>query len=158
MLGSSTNHSWPAEKHPTLCQRGAYEVPFIRRVADFLSWKSALTPWLEEALVSEIGGSTWSASSQANRWQHNRHRHTGSRMLSEARPITRAGTKMCRRQFRKCRLPGRPSRRLEPIATSGHVRIFSLIWSDRTDSSTPPPVLTRSFCVRQKFEMANYFF
>lgn len=88
MLGSSNNHSWPAEKHPTLCQRGAYEEPFIRRIADSLSWKSALTPWLEEALVGEIGGSTWSASSQANRWLHNRHRRTGSRMLSDSSPCS----------------------------------------------------------------------
>lgn len=42
-------------KHPILCQRGAYEVPFIRRVADDLSKQSALIPWLAEAPVGESG-------------------------------------------------------------------------------------------------------
>ncbi len=42
-------------KHPILCQRGAYEVPFIRRVADNLSQRSALIPWLAEAPVGETG-------------------------------------------------------------------------------------------------------
>lgn len=42
-------------KHPVLCQRGAYEVPFIRRVADNLSKQSALIPWLAEAPVGESG-------------------------------------------------------------------------------------------------------
>lgn len=42
-------------KHPILCQRGAYEVPFIRRVADNLSKQSALIPWLAEAPVGESG-------------------------------------------------------------------------------------------------------
>ncbi|WP_287876820.1 arsenical pump-driving ATPase [Aquitalea sp.] len=42
-------------KHPILCQRGAYEVPFIRRVADNLSKQSALIPWLAEAPVGERG-------------------------------------------------------------------------------------------------------
>ncbi|MDD3353591.1 arsenical pump-driving ATPase [Zoogloea sp.] len=42
-------------KHPVLCQRGAYEVPFIRRVADNLSKQSALIPWLVEAPVGESG-------------------------------------------------------------------------------------------------------
>lgn len=41
--------------HPILCQRGAYEVPFIRRVADKLSRQSALIPWLAEAPVGETG-------------------------------------------------------------------------------------------------------
>ncbi|WP_374502599.1 arsenical pump-driving ATPase [Zoogloea sp.] len=41
--------------HPVLCQRGAYEVPFIRRVADSLSRQSALIPWLAEAPVGEVG-------------------------------------------------------------------------------------------------------
>ena len=42
-------------KHPILCQRGAYEVPFIRRVADDLSRQSALVPWLAEAPVGANG-------------------------------------------------------------------------------------------------------
>jgi arsenite-transporting ATPase len=42
-------------KHPVLCQRGAYEVPFIRRVADNLARQSALVPWLAEAPVGETG-------------------------------------------------------------------------------------------------------
>jgi arsenite-transporting ATPase len=42
-------------KHPILCQRGAYEVPFIRQVADNLSQQAALIPWLEEAPVGEAG-------------------------------------------------------------------------------------------------------
>lgn len=41
--------------HPVLCQRGAYEVPFIRRVADTLAKQSALIPWLAEAPVGERG-------------------------------------------------------------------------------------------------------
>lgn len=42
-------------KHPVLRQRGAYEAPFIRRVADNLSKQSALIPWLAEAPVGESG-------------------------------------------------------------------------------------------------------
>lgn len=42
-------------KHPILCRRGAYEVPFIRRVADNLSKQSAQIPWLAEAPVGESG-------------------------------------------------------------------------------------------------------
>jgi arsenite-transporting ATPase len=42
-------------RHPVLCQRGAYEVPFIRRVADTLAKQSALIPWLAEAPVGERG-------------------------------------------------------------------------------------------------------
>lgn len=42
-------------KHPILCQRGAYEEPYIRRVADSLSRQSALIPWLVEAPVGESG-------------------------------------------------------------------------------------------------------
>lgn len=41
--------------HPVLCQRGAYEVPFIRRVADGLSRRCALIPWLSEAPVGATG-------------------------------------------------------------------------------------------------------
>lgn len=41
--------------HPMLCQRGTYEVPFIRRVADTLSQRTALIPWLAEAPVGEAG-------------------------------------------------------------------------------------------------------
>lgn len=40
-------------RHPLLCLRGAYEVPFIRRVADQLARRSALIPWLAEAPVGE---------------------------------------------------------------------------------------------------------
>lgn len=40
---------------PLLCQRGNYEVPFIRRVADKLSLRCALIPWLTEAPVGEAG-------------------------------------------------------------------------------------------------------
>lgn len=42
-------------RHPVLCQRGAYEVPFIRRVADTLAKQSALIPWRAEAPVGERG-------------------------------------------------------------------------------------------------------
>ena len=42
-------------KHPILCQRGAYEVLFVRQVADNLSLQSALIPWLAEAPVGESG-------------------------------------------------------------------------------------------------------
>lgn len=41
--------------HPLLRQRGHYEVPFVRRVADKLSRRSALIPWLAEAPVGETG-------------------------------------------------------------------------------------------------------
>lgn len=41
--------------HPVLCQRGAYEVPFIRRVADELSRHCALIPWLTESPVGVTG-------------------------------------------------------------------------------------------------------
>lgn len=40
---------------PLLAQRGAYEIPFIRRVADVLAPRSALIPWLAEAPVGEQG-------------------------------------------------------------------------------------------------------
>jgi len=40
---------------PLLCQRGVYEVPFIRRVADQLSRRCALIPWLAEAPVGATG-------------------------------------------------------------------------------------------------------
>jgi arsenite-transporting ATPase len=40
---------------PLLCQRGSYEIPFIRRVVDSLGKKSALIPWLAEAPVGEHG-------------------------------------------------------------------------------------------------------
>ena len=42
-------------RHPVLCQRGAYEEPFIRRVADDLARRSVLIPWLAEAPVGEDG-------------------------------------------------------------------------------------------------------
>ncbi|CAN0617273.1 Arsenical pump-driving ATPase [Burkholderia multivorans] len=41
--------------HPMLCQRGTYEVPFIRRVADTLSPRTALIPWLADAPIGEAG-------------------------------------------------------------------------------------------------------
>lgn len=58
-----TPHAWVVNQsllasgttHPILCQRGAYEVPFIRRVADELSRQSALIPWLAEAPVGANG-------------------------------------------------------------------------------------------------------
>lgn len=40
---------------PLLSQRGAYEVPFIRRVADGLSKRCALIPWLAETPTGEAG-------------------------------------------------------------------------------------------------------
>ncbi|MBK7767449.1 MAG: arsenical pump-driving ATPase [Sulfuritalea sp.] len=42
-------------QHPLLCERGNYEVPFIRRVADTLAVRSALIPWLAEAPVGSAG-------------------------------------------------------------------------------------------------------
>lgn len=41
--------------HPVLCQRGAYEVPFIRRVVDELAHDCALIPWLAESPVGVAG-------------------------------------------------------------------------------------------------------
>jgi len=41
--------------HPLLAQRGRYEIPFIRRVADSLSSRCALIPWLPEAPVGARG-------------------------------------------------------------------------------------------------------
>ena len=40
---------------PLLRQRGAYEIPFIRRVVDSLGKKSALIPWLADPPVGEHG-------------------------------------------------------------------------------------------------------
>ncbi|MBS0353700.1 MAG: arsenical pump-driving ATPase [Proteobacteria bacterium] len=40
---------------PLLCQRGRYEVPFVRRVADELASRCALIPWLAEAPVGKVG-------------------------------------------------------------------------------------------------------
>lgn len=48
LLASGTQHS-------VLRQRGAYEVPFVRRVMDELSQQCALIPWLAEAPVGEAG-------------------------------------------------------------------------------------------------------
>ncbi|WP_020508374.1 arsenical pump-driving ATPase [Lamprocystis purpurea] len=42
-------------RHPLLRERGAAEVPFIRRVADQLSPRCALVPWLPEAPVGVAG-------------------------------------------------------------------------------------------------------
>ncbi|NTV09346.1 MAG: arsenical pump-driving ATPase, partial [Zoogloea sp.] len=42
-------------RDPLLCQRGAYEIPFIRRVADELAPRCALIPWLAEAPVGAHG-------------------------------------------------------------------------------------------------------
>ena len=44
-----------ATRHPLLRERGAAEVPFIRRVADHLSPRCALVPWLPEAPVGVDG-------------------------------------------------------------------------------------------------------
>lgn len=41
--------------HPLLRERGAYETPFIRRVADDLAPRCALIPWLTQAPVGEAG-------------------------------------------------------------------------------------------------------
>ncbi|HWV06517.1 arsenical pump-driving ATPase [Ralstonia sp.] len=41
--------------HPVLCERGAYEVPFIRHVADDLAHDCALVPWLAEPPVGVAG-------------------------------------------------------------------------------------------------------
>jgi len=51
-------------EHPLLCQRGNYEAPFIRRVADSLSRRSALIPWLAEAPVGEAGLGQLAASAR----------------------------------------------------------------------------------------------
>lgn len=40
---------------PLLRQRGTYELPFIRRVADELAPRAALLPWLAEAPVGDAG-------------------------------------------------------------------------------------------------------
>jgi arsenite/tail-anchored protein-transporting ATPase len=40
---------------PMLCQRGAYEIPFIRHVADALGNRTVLIPWLAEAPVGQHG-------------------------------------------------------------------------------------------------------
>ncbi len=40
---------------PLLCQRGAYEIPYIRQVADQLAARSVLIPWLAEAPVGRQG-------------------------------------------------------------------------------------------------------
>ena len=42
-------------RDPILNQRGNYEVPFIRRVADDLSKRSALVPWLSDQPVGQSG-------------------------------------------------------------------------------------------------------
>lgn len=42
-------------RDPLLGQRGKYEIPFIRRVADSLSKRCALIPWLAEAPVGQLG-------------------------------------------------------------------------------------------------------
>jgi arsenite-transporting ATPase len=46
LLASGTHNS-------LLCQRGEYEIPFISRVADVLSKRCALTPWLAETPVGQ---------------------------------------------------------------------------------------------------------
>ncbi|WP_079433317.1 arsenical pump-driving ATPase [Zoogloea sp. LCSB751] len=40
---------------PLLCQRGTYEIPFVRRVADELAGRCALIPWLAEVPVGRMG-------------------------------------------------------------------------------------------------------
>lgn len=42
-------------RDPLLALRGAYEIPYIRRVADSLSPRCALIPWLAEAPVGSAG-------------------------------------------------------------------------------------------------------
>ncbi len=42
-------------QHPLLMQRGEYEMPFIQRVVDGLSQRSALIPWLVTAPVGAAG-------------------------------------------------------------------------------------------------------
>ena len=58
-----TPHAWvinqsllaSGTQDPLLAQRGAYEVPFIRRVADDLSKRCALVSWLAETPAGESG-------------------------------------------------------------------------------------------------------
>lgn len=58
-----TPHAWvinqsllaSGTRDPRLAQRGAYEVPFIRRVADDLSRRCALISWLAETPTGEAG-------------------------------------------------------------------------------------------------------
>lgn len=58
-----TPHAWVINQSllasgthdPLLAQRGVYEVPFIRRVSDELSQRSALIPWLAETPAGEAG-------------------------------------------------------------------------------------------------------
>ena len=40
---------------PVLSQRGEYEIPFIRRVADELAPRCALVPWLAQPPVGVVG-------------------------------------------------------------------------------------------------------
>lgn len=42
-------------RDPLLCQRGAYEIPFIRRVSDILATRCALIPWLAVEPVGHRG-------------------------------------------------------------------------------------------------------
>ena len=42
-------------RNPLLAQRGHYEIPFIRRVADTLSSRCALIPWLPEPPIGATG-------------------------------------------------------------------------------------------------------
>ena len=42
-------------RNPLLAERGCYEIPFIRKVADELSPRSALIPWLSEPPVGTAG-------------------------------------------------------------------------------------------------------
>ena len=42
-------------RDPLLCQRGAYEIPFIRRVSDTLARRCALIPWLAVEPVGHLG-------------------------------------------------------------------------------------------------------
>lgn len=42
-------------RNPLLLQRGSYEVPFIRRVADQLSQRCALIPWLAQSPTGHAG-------------------------------------------------------------------------------------------------------
>jgi hypothetical protein len=49
-LGHQPVHAGQRNHRPLLCQRGRYEAPFVRWVADELASRCALIPWLADAL------------------------------------------------------------------------------------------------------------
>lgn len=49
------SHLVSGSEHPTLNQRGSYEIPFIHRVAHQLSRRCALIPWLAKVPVGAAG-------------------------------------------------------------------------------------------------------